>query len=630
SMHGLAQTVDNQHVITHQRRTITCNPAKGIQSYSAWGVFPSEAASVRKILMHVTLGTPDSLSTAHWDYCDHINILKTGGKKGKDHHLEIGRMLTPYGSIYSKGWEFTWSVDVTDFALLLRDSVQIEYVHSGYEPRSVGWALTVDFEITAGPPHIHPLSIQPMWNGSYNYGNAEKPIEKELMPMDYSPVEGSVLNRLRIQHTGHGMDSPKGCSEFCSRWRDIVFNGDLVQHKDLWKNCGDNPLYPQGGTWIFDRALWCPGDLQQPDIIDVYPSAGKQTFNIEMEPYTATDNVQAKEDIASCLIHYSAPVSPHDVALEEIITPNQHPFYNRTNPACFDAKIKIRNLGREDLNSLIIVYGTEGFKKNTFKWKGNLPYYAAETITLPGIINCAGSMNTFSVECRKPNGKKDAWKGDNSLSSTFQRPQELPEDLIVQLRTNARPNENSVFILDNSGDTLYQKKPGLLEPETIYTDSIHLPKGAYEMFLTDSAGNGLEFWFMKQQGYGYLRLLDTQGHLLHRFESDCGDGEKLAFITDPDYKKDTCESLYDFILFPKRITDTFMLEVYAEKTADIEVIVMTLGVPVEKHYYSNVNGGTFHYDISHLPNGRYIVEVLIDGKREYKARINKDSSPSDW
>lgn len=128
-----------------------------------------------------------------------------------------------------------------------------EYNHTGYEPKSVGWALTIDFEITMGPPHIHPLQIDNMWVGSYNYGNPEKPTEAELTPIRYTPSAGSVINRLRIQHTGHGMDKPKGCSEFCSRWHGVLFNGDIVQDKDLWKECGDVRKLRTGNTRICSR-----------------------------------------------------------------------------------------------------------------------------------------------------------------------------------------------------------------------------------------------------------------------------------------------------------------------------------------------------------------------------------------
>ena len=619
----LAQNLEKQHVITHKRKTIVTDPSKGEHFYPAWGVFPGKEREVRKILMHVTLGTPDDLPTAHWDYKDHISIARVGGVKGKHLHYEIGRMLTPYGSIYSAGWEFKWTVDVTDFSMVLRDSVEIVYNHNGYEPTTVGWALTIDFEVIFGPPHILPLKIDNMWVGSYNYGNPDKPTEDELLPISYTPLDNSVINRLRIQHTGHGMDQPRGCSEFCSRWREIFFNGELVQHKDLWKECGDNPLYPQGGTWIFDRALWCPGDLQDPDIIDVYPEKGENVFEMKMEPYTATGNIQAKEVIASCLIQYSEPVSRNDVEIIEIVTPNKRTLYNRSNPKCFDSRIIIRNLGKDNLKTLTITYGTNGFNINEIKWEGKLPYYHTEEIVLPGIIDFNPGDNNYRVELSRPNGRTDAWKGDNILTSSFEAPMELPEDIIIQYKTNNKPEENHVFVINKDKDTLYQRQGDEVDPDKIYTDTLHLKEGLYEMYLTDTAGQGLEFWFMRDQGFGYLRVLDLDGNLLHLFTADCGEGEMLAFQTHAEYIKDPEMVLYDFALHPKVVTDVFELEVYSGHEIEMEVILKHEGRVIERHYYPNTPGGIYKYDISHLPDNRYIAEIYINGELKHKSRCQK-------
>ena len=101
SFSTFAQTQDRHHVITHNRQTIVTDPSRGENLYPAWGIFPGQDKDIRKILMHVTLGTPDDLPTAHWDYKDHITIRRAGGVNGDSLNYEIGRMLTPYGSIYS-------------------------------------------------------------------------------------------------------------------------------------------------------------------------------------------------------------------------------------------------------------------------------------------------------------------------------------------------------------------------------------------------------------------------------------------------------------------------------------------------------------------------------------------------
>ncbi|NJK97021.1 MAG: hypothetical protein HC905_20740 [Bacteroidales bacterium] len=271
SLNASAQKPGNLHVISHNRTTVICNPSTGSNSFISWGNFPSEKMPVRKIIMHVTLGSPDSFLTAHWDYLDRINLLRKGGKTGKPLNLELGRMLTPYGSIFGKGWSWKWEADVTDFAPFLRDSAEIEYIHTGYEASNVGWALTIDFEIISGPPVMDYLGMVPLWNGGYKYGDPTEKIEDKLLPQTFEVSPNVAVNRIRIQHTGHGMDRPKNCSEFCPRWREIKVDDKRIDFRNMWKDCGANPLYPQGGTWIYDRAYWCPGDLQNLMLLTLMP-----------------------------------------------------------------------------------------------------------------------------------------------------------------------------------------------------------------------------------------------------------------------------------------------------------------------------------------------------------------------
>jgi len=619
-----AQKPEIIHVTTHQRATIVTDPSHGVKDFPAWGVFPSKDVSIRRIFMNVTLGCPDSLPCAHWDYLDHITVKRTGGQNAKSLDYELGRMLTPYGSIFTPKWNWTWTVDVTDFAMVLRDSVEIQYMHSGYETPTVGWALTLDFEIIKGPEVVHPVSITRMWEDHFKYGDPAEDIEKKLAPISYQTAPGANLSRFRIQHTGHGMDQPRGCSEFCSRWRDISFDGKLVDHTNLWKNCGDNPLFPQGGTWIYDRAWWCPGNLQPADIVDVFPSTGSHTFDITMEPYTATGNIQANEAIASYLIQYSGPTAKNDVALETIMVPNNDQNYIRMNPAGFNPVIQIRNLGKETLKSVTVTYGTEGFAKRTYTWKGEIAFNKTATIALPGMIDQKPGNNTFTVSLSKPNGKKDAWEDDNQLNSTFLPPPVLPQKMILQLLTNNKPSENNIVIVDSKGDSVFQKKSTELKPKTMYYDTLNLVPGDYALLLSDSAGDGLEFWYEVESGYGYMRLLSTDGRLIHDFESDCGDGQFYAFSISSSAVIDTNTTQYAFILYPRRTKGPFNLDVHADKSGAMEVKITADGVLVQQHYYKDVKQNRFTYDVGYLPKGRYIIEVLVDGESKFKRRFNKD------
>jgi len=624
SMGLAAQKPEILHVVTHNRTTITTDPSRGQKEFTAWGVFPLNDFTVRKILLHVTLGCPDTMPCAHWDYLDHITLKRAGGKNSKNMDYELGRMLTPYGSVFTPSWNWTWTVDITDFAMVLRDSVEIEYMHTGYETPTVGWALTVDFEIVRGPEIVHPLSITRMWEGQFRYGDPAEDIEKKLSPINFQTENRATLSRLRIQHTGHGMDEPRGCSEFCSRWRDILLDGNLVDHTNLWKNCGENPLYPQGGTWIYDRAWWCPGNLQPADLVDLFPPKGKHTLDLNMEPYTATANIQANECINSYLIQFNGPEEKNDASIENIIVPNNNQNFNRSNPAGFSPVFSVRNLGRENLKSLIITYGTEGFSRRTYNWKGEIGFNKTACITLPGDIESKPGENLFHVTISKPNGKRDAWEVDNSFNSTFLPPPVLPEKMVLQFLTNNKPGENEITIVDNKGKIVFHKQPKDLVPKTMYNDTLNLNQGTYALMLTDTAGDGLEFWYELESGYGYLRLLSMDGRLLHNFESDCGDGQFYSFNTSPAAITDTNTTQYAFILYPRRTSGIINLDVHADKPGAMDVKITSDGVLVQQHFYKSVKQNSFTYDVGYLPKGRYIIEVLMDGETKFKRRFNKD------
>lgn len=615
------------NVITHNASTVICDASKGVKEYPAWGSFPSSNESLRKITMHVTLGSPDSISTAHWDYLDHIILRRKGGKNGVLLNYELGRMLTPYGSVFGKGWKWDWQVDVTDFSHFLRDSVEVVYIHSGYEAPSVGWKLTVNFEILQGPEVVKQLSHSALWNGAFKYGNAKLPFESQVKPFQFTAVPNADFSRIRIQHTGHGMDKPRGCSEFCSRWRKISLDGVLIDVRDMWKDCGNNPLYPQGGTWVYDRAYWCPGDLQRPDIIESKLKSGSHEVSLQMEPYQATENIQAEENISAFLFQYSAPLSKHDVAVERVMVPSDENEFTRLNPASINPRIIIRNLGSEPIKQLLITYWTEGFKKKTFKWKGYLQFNSTAVVDIPGKIDMGKGDNKFNVILGNPDGKKDAFAPDNYLTSTFKAPASMPLNFVIEMLTNNRPSDNTLTLVNEKGDSVLIHRPRDLKANTLYRDTLHLKQGLYELCLTDTAGDGLEFWAEPDRGFGHLRLFDMEGRLIHVVESDCGNGEMFAFEASEHFKTDTIKSLSAFSLFPRLTSRNTNLNIVSNRKDDYEVKIRVDDKVYEQHKYFNIMNGSYDYDLSAFPDGRIIMEVWQNGQSKFRARLHKAKNP---
>ena len=311
------------------------------------------------------------------------------------------------------------------------------------------------------------------------------------------------------------------------------------------------------------------------------------------------------------------------VAVDRIIVPNNQQQFSRLNPASFNPHFTIRNLGAENLRSVIITYGTSGFPKEVLHWKGDLKFNQTAEVIIPGEIKAKEGENSYTITLSKPNGGKDGWIVDNELTTTFIAPELYPTRFILQFLTNNKPKDNKIFLIDSKSDTLFSKYPGHLAPNTLYQDTIRLNEGKYELCLTDSAGDGLEFWAEPHNGDGYLRMFDMKGILIHAFESDCGNGEKLSFTASPKFVTDTTQAKYAFSLFPRLISGKTELTVVSNRTSKMTVLITVNGNVYEKHEYNAIKNGSFSYNLSYLPAGRIVAEVLMDGVSRFKGRLNK-------
>lgn len=609
-----AQAQDTLRVVSHQAAVVVTDPAKGFREYPGTVSFPS--GSFRQVTLRVRFGCPDSMRCADWDYLDHIYLRK----KGTDEKYEIGRMLTPYGGAFGKNWSFEWTADITDFRSLLSGEAEIVYYHSGYEPnQDRGWKITVEFEFVKGTPVTEPLAVHKIYDASYRYGNKDRSIEADLKP--YTLTVGKATRRMRLVvfHTGHGMDK-NGCGEFCSRYREVRMDGALIDRRDIWKKCGDNPLYPQAGTWVLDRAYWCPGDLQQPDAYDltVAPSS-KHTVDIDMEPYQS-DDPNVNEVITAYLIEYGPVKATVDAAVADVLAPTDKQVHARHNPVSFGPRVLIRNLGTAPLTSLTIRYGTKGFPAKTFSWKGKLSFNQTEEVRLPGTIDGRPGQNSFEVTLLSPNGKKDAWPGDNTFRTSFTQVPVYPQQVVVALRTNKQASHNFYSVKNSEGKVVFERKN--LKDNTDYRDTLRLEPGAYELALADTAGDGLEFWYNVRGGRGTFMLMDAKGHLLKAFESDFGSSVYHAFEVRADAPQ-IAVAEPSIGLFPTRTKGKTTLDYLGNEPEQVEVQIITdEGAQlVERHVYENLKEGVFEYDLSYRKPQRYYLRVFVKGVMKYNKRI---------
>jgi hypothetical protein len=388
-------------------------------------------------------------------------------------------------------------------------------------------------------------------------------------------------------------------------------------------DCGDNPLYPQAGTWIFDRANWCPGYLLQPDEVEFKLGPGEDyTVDVDMEPYE-TEDPSANEFLIAYVMEYAKINSANDATLVDIISPSDKKIYSRRKQSGALPVIKIKNNGKDNLKSLLVEYRLEGDKTKKFKWKGDLPYGESALLTLPEEIYTDEESAIFYVELKNPNGKRDGFNADNVKRSVYTRPHIVPQTSVIYFKTNNKPGQNSYRVTDSFGKIMFKKDSLELMPNTVYRDTLNLPKGNYTFTVEDTAGDGLEFWYKAKDGRGDVKLLDTLGRALKHFDPDFGSHIIYNFRVDPklSYFLDNKPAVS---MFPARTDGPVTLYYFSNTPNKVEVLIVQQDDEskiAETHTYLNLDKGTFTYDLSYLPKMRYYLKVMVDGKEVFKNRI---------
>lgn len=511
---------DSTIVVSHQDVVIKTNPAVGETKYPQWATFPDATKQYRKVLMQLSFECAPGLKCGEWDYINNIIVGRTGSKNNAPLNYEIARYITPYGFYWnsSMNWQHSWYYDVTDFALLLHDSVEVIYRHSGYEANNDrGWKVNLKFICIEGTPVMEPVKITKLWDGSYRMGDTSMPVETYLTAQNITLDAATQQARIKMMNTGHGSDSAEGCMEFCSKYREILWDGNVINKRDIWRNdCGYNAVYPQAGTWVYDRAGWCPGSPVAYDHVDVGSVAGSSahTVDMNMQPYIAYNNF-GNIYTTAYLIEYKNAVKTNDASLETIMAPSKEAEFKRMNPICNTPVVVIRNNGSANLTNALIEYGEEGGTMATYQWTGSLATQQYDTVELTNPVSWTKASGKFLVNIKTVNGVADEYTEDNSLTSDFTAPVVFPPKIIVHFQTNKDASENNYTIYNATTNKVHYQKSGFTN-EKLYLDTISLSPGNCYYFrfsdegqssVTGSNKDGLNFWALNAyEGTGILRI----------------------------------------------------------------------------------------------------------------------------
>jgi len=137
--------------------------------------------------------------------------------------------------------------------------------------------------------------------------------ERAFETRDIQMLPDGESFKLMTVISGHGQEG-----EFTPRHHTMnIDGGDIEFDQVVWTECSTIPIYPQGGTWVYDRAGWCPGDPSDIHEYDITPyvSAGQtHSFDYDVTYATGTSNYIVRQH----LVTYGNPNFNLDAAVVSV------------------------------------------------------------------------------------------------------------------------------------------------------------------------------------------------------------------------------------------------------------------------------------------------------------------------
>jgi len=542
---------------------------------------------------------------------------------------EIARYITPYGKGLDLGPDgFLWIYDVTDYASMLKGTVDIE-AHNTQE------LIDLKFYMIKGTPPRDVISIKNVWApmSVYSYANMSnnKVMYDTLHKLNPETKQVKIITRL----TGHGHQSNDGTYPHCCEWKDNTHSlfayGKNIANWHIWReDCSENPVFPQGGTWPGSREGWCPGDIVRDFEFELtdYIKNGEVSIDYAITPVPKDNPGMGNGDyvVAAQLIEYDKANFDNDMEIYEIISPNSWDYYQRKYPLCQSPKIVIRNNGSADITSFKIEYYVSGglkleyFAPKNYSLKPNLK----DTISLPVVNNkfWVGDANLkFTANILEVNGTKDLNNVNDSYTTKFEMPDLYKDAIYIELKTNVRGSHFNYELKDLTGKTIFSRSQ--LKSNFTYRDTLYnMPEGCYNLVLTDLYNYGLKYWAYPDQGEGWFKIFKTNGTLLKNFNPDCGRGYDYSMhLGAISFVKESGFDDY-FELYPMPCHSSVNLKSKSlNGLLDIEIYDIE-GQIIDKFTKTAIEGNVININTENIPAGFYNM-IITNGSTKYQQKLIK-------
>ncbi len=214
-----------------------------------------------------------------WDYMAYVYLCPDPGNPD-DCSVEVGRWITTYHR------EGRWVHDVSGLLPLLSEGGSHRFAFQSDND----YEVKLDIRLYNQGKAARPTETTYLFDSfgvpfDENYNDGFEPIEVDI-PDDAAKVELATII------SGHGMQSPGNCAEFCITTHHFFVNGEEneIELSDAGSQYGcldkvDRGTVPnQYGTWWYGRSGWCPGwevPMEITDVTDQVDLGATNTFEYE-------------------------------------------------------------------------------------------------------------------------------------------------------------------------------------------------------------------------------------------------------------------------------------------------------------------------------------------------------------
>lgn len=522
--------------------------------------------------------------------------------------IELLSFVTPYGNglnfgVNGKSWYF----DVTDYLPILRGNKRLTMERGGQWQEE----FDIQFLYVLGTPVRPVLDMRQIWKVDSKAYTAIMN-DTEFAQRTIKLVNGNVYTKVRSAITGHGQEG-----EFIPRNHFInVNNGQQIYNWQVWKVCGENPVYPQGGTWIYDRAGWCPGmatDVKEYDITS-YVQNGQVAIDYGVTTATGTSNYIVNNQIVS----YGAISFTTDARLVTVKEPSNRIEYGRSNPVCSNPVVQVENTGSSPITSLLIQYQVNNGTVQSYTWTGTLNFGSVIDISLPSPAALwstvqAGTNNTFTATIAQVNGAADQYALNNVVRSLFNSTDILPSSFIFRFKSNNAPAETQYNITDANGTIIKQRTS--MTASTVYDDTLNLVPGCYSINIIDNGGDGISFW-ANSDGAGYAQTRTLANALIKTFQPDFGNSLRYEFSIPDPLGLEELESNASVSLAPNPSSTEIVVSTTGMANANWQIVDL-MGKVIATGITSGEYNSSQTIDIRDYKPGFYLLQ--INGTRSSKS-----------